>query len=225
MNDFEYVNLEDLEPNYTVYQENILLIGFIGTGKTTMAQDILDGLPNAQVYAWDAQNKFSKYGLNVRTLQDFKDPNQSYILNPISQSQKYFDAYFEMIYNNAIKGLLKNKVCITDELQKFTNPRELDSPLFKVVTSCRNQSISHIFITPSPAYIPKYIKEHVAHVFSFMMNDYDHVKYMQKNFFGKSAWLTMSPDKRDYYQDEPMLTEHSFIYRNQKEQITKVVNF
>ena len=214
-----YVNEVDF--NYRYYQENILVVGMIGSGKTHLVQSILDSLPNTLKWIWDESDNFNQ-GIMVHDLNRLTKQNS--VLRLQNRSQQSFDEYMKVIYENALSYELTNLVNVVDEVQKFTNPRDSDSYLFKTVTSMRNRGISNIFITPSPSLIPKWIRENTIHFFGLKTSDYDHLDYMDKNFFGAEAWLLTTNDKRRKLQNEPNLGKYSYIYRNIYEDETQVYN-
>lgn len=212
--------VDNIDFDYTYYQENILLTGIISSGKTWKAKEILSLIPNARRWVWDESSNFHEFGQVINSLDKLKEGN--FVLDLYDKSKTNFEKYTNYLYQNALSYRLTNLVNVIDEVQKFTNPHDYDSDLFRIVTSMRNRGISNIFICPYPNMLPKWIKDNTFHFFGFRTNDYDQLEYMQKNFFGKESWLLTTKDKRKYLQEEIELPTHSFIYRDIRKSETQV---
>jgi len=214
--------VDSISFDYQYYQENILLIGMIGSGKSQLTRKILDGIPNARRWIWDESSNFHEYGEVITDLSKLNAGN--YCIDLAEKSTENFEIYTEYLYQNALNYKLMNHVNVVDEVQKYTNPHDTNSFLKNIVTSMRNRAISNIFITPSPSLIPSWIKNNTLHVFALRTVDYGQLEYMERNFFGKEAWLLTSSDKRKKMEDEINLEPYSFIYRDMRKSETEVYN-
>lgn len=217
MPDVNYV--DKIKFNYKYYQENILAVGLTGSGKTWRMKQILKN-PNIKRFIWDESDQFDGYGILNKDLNNLTDNN--YVIQMELKTQENFDRYCDIIYQNAMSWKLNNFVNVIDEPQKYVTPQDKTSTLYKIVTSLRNKGVSNIFMTPQPSMIPPYIKDNTIHVFGFQTTNWEHIEYMERHFFGESAWLMTTQDKRKKLQDEPNLSKYSCVYRNIYEDETQV---
>lgn len=212
--------VDQLNFDFRYYQENILVVGMVGSGKTELIKNLLLN-PNIKRFIWDESDQFNEtHGIITTELKDLSDSN--HVIQLKEKTQENFDRYTKILYENAKQWKISNLVNVIDEPQKYVQPQDKSSDLYKIVTSMRNKGISNIFMTPSPSLIPPYIRENTIHVFGFHTTDWGHIEYMEKSFFGESAWLMTTADKRKKLQDEPNLPKFSIIYRNIYEDETQI---
>ncbi|MDE1816760.1 MAG: hypothetical protein KGI08_04955 [Thaumarchaeota archaeon] len=203
--------------NWKIFEENIIMIGAPGTGKTKKAQEILtyDIDPSTPVWVEDYSDKFGNYGYVVKTVEDLKYGGR-YIFQGKDKTVESYKKFCEKL------GQQWNIVAIHDEIHQFNTKQSLILEQRNLIQSRRNQGVCNIFISTDTSSIPNYVIKGCTHAFVFRLNLPDDVKWVAK-WAGAKAWQLLPKDKRQYdrigrqFINEPEVSEHGYLYRNMKE--------
>lgn len=205
--------------NFSPYQEDIILVGGKGQGKTTLLKFVLSFIPNIPYWLWDFSNQFYNFGHLVRNVSELQ--YGQYVIQATDKGKENYGKYLRKIFHE-----MSNMVQITDELHQYTNKNEIFSPLYELVLSGRNKGISNIFVTTRPASIPNYILSNVSHVFALPLRLQSDVEWLEE-YLGSEAWLLLPKDKRKKQfvdsNDIDVLPKYSYIYRNMEDSKPYVV--
>jgi len=198
--------------NYSPYDEDIVIVGGKGRGKTTRAKWLTSQISALPYIIWDYQWLFSGFGSIVHTVDELK--YGQYILQPYDKGYNNFIKFCNKIYYGAIKGEFSNLVLIIDELHQYVTKQKACPELYSIVMSARNQGVSGVYLSTRPASLPNWILTNAEHVFAYGLNTLGDIIWL-KDFIGDKAWLLLPPDKRKELKEQPLLPKHSCIYRKQ----------
>lgn len=212
--DVNYVDFVDFQ--YKVYNDDIVIIGKKGEGKTDRAMKILEDIPNIPYWVWDFGNKFTGYGHVVHSIDQLE--YGQFIIQETDKSEKRFREFCQKIIDGALSGELRELVIVIDEIHQYVRKQSILQELYNIVMSLRNFGICGIYISTRPQAIPNWILENVTHVFAYKLELSGSIIWL-RDYVGMEAWLLLSKDKRKmlYSEKYPELPQHSFIYRNQNE--------
>lgn len=197
--------------NWTVYQENIAILGMQGTGKTTLATKILDGIPRVNRIIISPINKQSwlEYGQQIDRFEDLA-PGAYLWTGP--DDRQAFEKLCSIILDK-----IPNCVVIVDDIQEYVSKMKIPRPLNSLIQSGRNRGICSIWLSPSPNLVSNFILQSAQHIFSFRMNLDSQIEWLEKNYYGPDAYLLLPPERRrkaPTMQFEGILPKHAYLYRH-----------
>lgn len=205
--------MSEPEFNYQPFEEDIVIFGKKGKGKTTRAQWILSKISELPYWVYDFQGKFTGFGEVVHKVEDLK--YGKYIFQPNLKGYATFEKFCYNIFDPQGNVKFSDLVIVWDELHQYVSKQKACPPLYSIVMSARNQGISNIFISTTPTAVPNWILTNISHVFAYKLSNKSHIEWL-RDYMGEKAWLLLPPDKRDLLQDQPAIGEHSCVYRNQE---------
>lgn len=211
--------------DYSPYQDDVLIVGSKGEGKSVKGKRILDTIPNIPKWIWDYSNQFEGYGILVHKVEDLQYGN--YVIQPTDLSKENYAKFLNKA-NYEIGDTKKNLIVVTDELHQYVTKQDIFQPLYHLVLSGRNKGISSIFMTTRTASVPNYILGNIEHLFVLRLKLSSDVEWLEE-YIGDLVWLLLPKDKRrkgkfDSPEDPETLPKFSFIYRkmsSDKPQIIK----
>ena len=200
--------------NYSPFDEDIVIVGGKGRGKTTRLKWVLTQIQNLPYWIWDYQWLLNGFGEIVHTVDELK--YGQFILQPYDKGYSNFIKYCNKCYYGAMKGIYKNLIFGVDELHQYVTKQKSCPELYSIVMSARNQGISGIYLSTRPASLPNWILTNADHCFAYGLNAETDIVWL-KGYIGEKAWLLVPPDKRKFLKDAEALPKHSCVYRNQTE--------
>lgn len=208
--------------NYSPFEEDILITGKKGTGKTDRAQKILGEISTLPYWVFDYQRtKFTNFGKVCKEIEEL-EPNVQCVFQPRLISVEIFKEFCNRIHFEVAekKG---NLVYVIDELHEFIRHKQQMFPeLQTIVQSDRNKGVSGVFISTIHTNVPSWIITNATHFFAYKLNLSSHIDWLEDNV-GEEAWLLFPPDKRKKMQTDPRILKlHGFVYRNQNDESAQV---
>jgi len=203
-----------LNLNFQAYNEDLVICGSKGSGKSYLANELLKSFNNITCIVWDYNFQFhDARSMLFHTLDELlevfdKAKRGRYILQPYDKSQQAFENLCDAVFERG------NCVLFLDELHLFTSKQSLIKPFQNLILSGRPRGVSVISISTRPASIPNAVLSNASHVFCFRLNIESDVKFLE-SWMGSEVWQLMPVDKRQKMKDAPVLPEHTFYYRNQ----------
>ncbi len=207
--------------NYKPFEEDIVLVGRKGTGKSHELRDILGNPLNSLPYiVHDYNNIFSGFGTIARRPSEV---TRGQIIYQGDKSLKGFVSLCNRVFYGAQSGELANTVFAVDELHQYYKNKQTVIPEFEnIVSTARNYGVSGVYISTRPATIPNTVLTNATHCFAFSLSNESDIIWL-RGYIGEKAWLLLPADKRRKLQNEKMLTNHSCIYRNQNEPESQII--
>jgi len=205
---------QNIQFEFNAYDSDIVICGAKNSGKSYLANVILKSLNNITCFVWDFNHQFH----DARSLM-FNDLDEllqvydnakkgRYILQPYDKSKPAFEKFCDAIFQRG------NIVAIFDELHLYTSKQAILKPFNNLILSGRPRGISCISISTRPASLPNNVLSNSQHVFAFRLNLQSDVEFLEQ-WMGDGVWQLLPQDKRKKLQNESMLPEHTFYYRNQ----------
>ena len=196
--------------NWTVYQQNIAILGMQGGGKTTHAKKILDSIPNSPRLIVSPQNPQEHYGAYAEPISKVSDiENDSAMLWTGDFSKPTFERICQKLM-----ATCSNLVLVVDDVHEFCTKQKMPDHFNRLIQSGRNRGICGVYISPAPNLVHNYILQSCHHVFAFAMNLQSQIEWLEKNYFGVDAQILIPQDKRS---KQPSITDdfpkYSFLYR------------
>jgi len=203
-----------LSLNFQAYNEDLVICGSKGSGKSYLANELLKSFNNITCIVWDYNFQFhDARSMLFHTLEELLEvfdqaKRGRYILQPYDKSQQAFEDLCDAVFERG------NCVLFLDELHLFTSKQSIIKPFQNLILSGRPRGVSVISISTRPAQIPNAVLSNASHVFCFRLNIESDVKFLE-SWMGSEVWQLMPVDKRQKMKDAPVLPEHTFYYRNQ----------
>ena len=201
-----------VEWDFTCFNEDCIIVGMKGGGKTYLANELLHGLKNIPVIVFDFNWGFhDSRAVVVHNLQEvFKifDEHKSHVIfQPYDKSQAVFESFCAQIFARS------NLVTIIDETHQYCSKQRILKPYNDLILSGRPRGISVISISSRPANLSNNALTNARHIFAFRLNLQSDVEFLQ-SWLGDQAWELLPQEQRKKNQDAPELPEHSFYYRD-----------
>ena len=203
--------------SFQAFNEDIVVCGAKGSGKSYLANELLKSFNNITCIVWDFNFQFhDARSMLFHRLEDLLDVYDKangkgrYILQPFDKSQQAFEKLCDAVFRRG------NIVLFLDELHLFCSKQSIIKPFQNLILSGRPRGISVISISTRPASLPNAVLSNASHVFAFRLNIESDVKFLE-SWMGSEVWQLMPVDKRQKMQSAPTLPEHTFYYRNQSE--------
>jgi len=209
---------------YSPYQDDILIVGSKGEGKTEKGKVILNSIPNIQYWIWDYSKKFEGFGILVHKLEELQ--YGQYVIQPYDLSLENYTRFLNKA-NYEIGDTNRNLVVVTDELHQYVTKQDIFKPLYHLVLSGRNKGISSIFMTTRTASVPNYILGNIEHLFVLKLKLTSDIEWLEE-YVGDFVWLLLPKDKRkkgkyDSPDDPETLPDYSFIYRKMSDRNAQII--
>lgn len=195
---------------YDPYNENIGIMGMQGSGKTTLAKDILDGLPRMPRIIWSPQRPLDLYGGYGEPIDDLKKLRRGAYLYVGEYGPRQFDQLCDKMMT------LSNMMCVIDDVHEYVKKQQIPENFARLINSGRNRGICSIFLTPSPNLVHNNLLQSCQHVFCFSMRLESQILWLARNFFGPDAYcLLRRPLRRitpTVGNEYDVLPPHSYLY-------------
>lgn len=205
------------EFNYHVFDDDILIVGTKGEGKTTIAQNIVNSLPHGvTVIVWDFSDRFGNMGHLIT--EDWKQIlgllGTIIIIQATDKTKANWLRFCKFIFDN-----VKNVLVVNDEIHQYLTKQSIEDEHYELVMSGRNKGICSISISTGTTAIPNYVVKNCNHVFAMIHHLPSDVEWLAK-WVGPECWQLLPQDKRRQqnkakaYWDIENLPKHSYIYRD-----------
>lgn len=215
--------------NYEPFEDDIIVVGGKGRGKTWRAKWILSKISNLPYIIYDYNWLFTGFGEIVHRVEELR--RGQIVFQPIDKTLPTFIKFCNKIYFESQKGFqnpnyngLNDIVVFYDELQQnFKNKNTVILEYDNIVQSARNYGVSGVHISLRAALIPNTTLSNANLCFAYQLQNEGDVEWL-KGYIGEKAWLLVTKDKRKKLQEEKELTKHSCIFRNQLEPESQILN-
>jgi DNA helicase HerA-like ATPase len=201
-----------LDLNFTAYNEDMVIVGMKGSGKSYLANEILRGLKNIPVIVYDFNSQF--HDSHAVVLHEIKevftvfDAGQKHIIfQPFNKNEETFVKYCDEIFKRS------NVVAMIDETHVYVSKQKILKSYNNLILSGRPRGISVISISSRPANLPNNALTNARHIFAFKLNLESDIIFLE-SWLGSQAWELLPQAQRKKNQDAPELPEHSFYYRD-----------
>jgi len=199
--------------DFTCYNEDIIIIGQKGSGKTYLANELLKGFKNLNCIVYDFNFQFHSsnavvlHNLNeVWTLYD-NQHGGNFIFQPFDKSENTFNAYCKGIFDRG------NCIAMIDETHQYVSKMRILKPYNDLILSGRPRGVSVISISSRCQNLPNNALTNSRHIFCFKLNLESDVQFLE-SWLGAQAWELLPPEQRKKNLDAPQIPEHSFYYRD-----------
>ena len=204
--------------NFVAYNEDIAILGAKGSGKSYLANFLLQNLHGITVYVWDFNFQFhdsrSILFHNLDEMIEASEEAGTHTIHCILQSHDNSEAEFRRFCKFAFNR--GNCVLIIDEVHTYVTKQKIIKEYNDLILSGRPRGVSVISISSRPASLPNNVLSNASHVFAFKLNLESDCEFLE-HFMGAEVWQLMPVDKRKKEKDKPELEKHSYYYRNQNE--------
>ncbi len=217
---YEIDYVDQIDFNFKIYYDNIVVVGATGSGKTERAKRILEQFSNVPYWIWDYSENFEKYGTLVHEVKDLE--YGQYVIQPNDKGIENYQNFLDRAFFGAQQGIFNDLLLVHDELHQYLTKQSVLKELYQLVLSGRNKGLQSIFISTEPALVPNWILGNTQHVFAYRLGTRSAIEWM-RDYIGLEAWLLLQPDLRYELKEERELTEFSFVYRNKLKLKAQVV--
>jgi len=184
--------------NWQVHEESIGILGLQGSGKTTLAKNILGSIPNTARIIISPQNPqglYAGYGEEINDIEKIQN----------NQAMLWTGRTDMGAFENICKRIMMkcgNMVMVVDDCHEFCKKQQMPPNWARLINSGRNRGITSIFISPSPNLVNNNVLQSVTHLFSFRFVLESQIEFAKKNFFGDNAYTLMPPQSRPRRPDQ-----------------------
>ena len=201
-----------LEWDFTAFNEDCVIVGMKGGGKTYLANEILHSLKNIPVIVFDFNWGFhDSRAVGVHKLQEvfkiYDEMKGHIIFQPYDKSKLVFESFCGEIFKRS------NLVTIIDETHQYTSKQGICKPYNDLILSGRPRGISVISISSRPANLPNNALTNARHIFAFRLNLQSDVEFLE-SWLGSQAWELLPKEQRKKNQEQPEIEQFSFYYRD-----------
>ena len=208
-------DLGSLDFPYTAYQENILIMGMQGSGKTHLARELLASRVFYEIprVIWSPQRpslNYGQFGIPCKDLSEITGDGAQLWLGD------YSPATFERICSKLLAEAY-NCLLVVDDVHEQATKHRVRPQFSRLLNSGRNRGICTLMITPYPNLVSNTILQAARHRFVFRLDMESQVEWVARSIAGRDAWLLVPRDLRRHeptqHADLAVLPPHSFIYR------------
>lgn len=208
-------DLASLDFPYVAYQENILILGMQGSGKTHLARELLASEVFYEVprVIWSPQRPTLNYGAFGRPCADMNE-----ITGRSAQlwTGDFSPATFEKLCGRLMASAF-NTLLVIDDVHEQATKHRVKPNFARLLNSGRNRGICCLMITPYPNLVSNTILQAARHRFVFKLDVESQVEWVSRSIAGRDAWLLCPADLRKYepsqHAEVRVLPPHSFLYR------------
>lgn len=197
---------------YDPYQENVGILGMQGSGKTTLAKEILSAMPRVKRFIWSPQrpmDHYGEYGAPVRDLSKIPRAGAHVFTGEFTAQN------FDRVCIWAMRQT--NTVMVFDDIHEYVKKQKIPEPFSRMINSGRNRGVCSIFLTPSPNLVHNTVLQSCKHIFAFKMGIEAQIKWLATNYYGKDAYVLLPrPLRREtptIGNEWDSLPDHSYLYR------------
>jgi hypothetical protein len=188
--------------NYDPYDQNIVVIGSAGSGKTHFVKWLIMKflLPaNVDFVVWDYNHRgytsYTDFKLPVPTLHKFDPKVRQFVFQPFDKSEKAFVQFSKQAFT-------ANKVIIIEETQEYARKMFMPDEFENLVRTGRNYGVTYIAITQRPQEIHTAILSNADHLFVFKLTYPPDVELLVKWVGQELRNLTSLPRYYFYYRNK-----------------------
>lgn len=206
---------------YDPHNENVAILGMQGSGKTTLAKKILDGLPKIPRWIWSPQRPLDLYGGYGEAVASVKEMSRGAYLYCGEFGPRQFDEFCERAMQQA------NLLLVIDDVHEYVRKQQIPPNFARVINSGRNRGICSIFLSPAPNLVHNTVLQACQHIYCYRMGLESQVEWLAKNYFGPDAYVLLPrrlrkarPSVGDEYD---ILPPHAYIYKKHTDTQTSLV--
>ena len=200
--------------NLIVYQQNTVILGMQGSGKTTLAQDVLDVLPHVPrliISPQKTKENYGGYGTPIDKISEIQNDTAMLWTGDFSKPT------FELICKT-LMARTANIMLLVDDVHEFCEKQKMPPQFGKLILSGRNRGIFGLYLSPFPQRVHNDILS-APHIISFKMALRSQIDWLENNAFGNDAELLLPKSLRNERKeilldcDVDVLPKHSYMYR------------
>ena len=170
---------QNLDFNFVPYNEDIVITGSKGSGKSYLANTLLQNLHGVNVFVWDFNHQMhDSRAIVVHHLDEMIEmfdevKRGKYILQDFNKEENQFRKFCKYAFS---KG---NVVVMIDEVHAYVTKQKIIKEYNDLILSGRPRGISVISISTRPASLPNNVLTNGKHVFTFRLNIESDVKFLE----------------------------------------------
>ncbi len=111
----DYVTQIDF--NFKVWYDNLVIVGSTGTGKSERAKRLLEQFHDLPYWIWDYSEQFEKYGTLVHEVRDLQ--YGQYVIQPNDKTLPNYQKFLLKIHEEAQAGISNDLLIVHDELHQY----------------------------------------------------------------------------------------------------------
>ena len=186
---------QNLDFNFVPYNEDICITGSKGSGKSYLANTLLQNLHGVNVFVWDFNHQMlDSRAIVVHHLDEMIEmfdevKRGKYILQDFNKEENQFRKFCKYAFS---KG---NVVVMIDEVHAYVTKQKIIKEYNDLILSGRPRGISVISISTRPASLPNNVLTNAKHVFTFRLNIESDVKFLE-GWLWSEVWQVVQQNKK-----------------------------
>lgn len=196
---------------YNPFQENVAVLGMQGSGKTSLARRLLDGMPRIHRWIWSPQRPLDHYGAYGEPVNDIGELERGAYVYTGEFGERAFDQFCHAAMRQ------HNMVLVIDDVHEYVKKQQIPENFARLINSGRNRGICSIFITPSPNIVHNNVLQSCKHIFTFPCGLESQIKWLATQYYGPDAYVLLPSHLRRIQPSIGLqydtLPPHSFLYR------------